>query len=184
MAVKYEGAETDERYSVRRHVAFECVVCRTVIGGLVKQPSSGYAGPAEVLAWWPKGFGVVEFPDVPHPLVAATASEAYLCREAGALRGALALARAAIEAAAKSFAIEDGQVMQKIDAMADRGLISTRIKDAAHAIRGASNRVLHGDLVEPPTAEQVDDALALMSMVLDDAFGVSARIDRLKTTQR
>jgi hypothetical protein len=127
--------------------------------------------------WWPPKKRHVDLSDVPRDL-ADTAREAYLCLSVGALRAALPLARAVIEATAKTKGITDGLVYQKIDKMAQQDYIRPHIKEAAHEVRHFGNVVAHGDLHDKPTEEDVALALELMFEVLEEVFQSPARVQR------
>jgi hypothetical protein len=120
------------------------------------------------------------FPDVP-PHIAATATEACLCLGSGAPRGAVALARAVVEAVAKNKGIRKGNLESKIDAMHGAGHISEAMREAAHEVRFAGNEAAHGDLVsEPLTEENAEEIVALMSTILQRVYQEPARVARIR----
>jgi hypothetical protein len=55
--------------------------------------------------------------------------------QVGALRGAIMLARAVIEATAKDKGVTNGSLSQKIDRLHERGCIRTYLRDGAHEVR-------------------------------------------------
>ncbi|GAA1543378.1 hypothetical protein GCM10009788_52350 [Nocardioides humi] len=145
-----------------------------MIGGYVHQ-SSG-----EVNDWWPRHVGGKEFPDVPEH-IASTADEAHQSLSIGAHRGAIALARAVVEATAKDHGITKGMLDKKIDEMAKQGVISDAMKDAAHEIRFAGNEVAHADLAEEPiTKEDAEEVLALMDAILTRVYQEPAQVARVR----
>ena len=83
------------------------------------------------------------FADVP-PSVADAAAEAVLCVQAGALRGAIMLARAVIEATAKDKGVTDGSLSKKIDQLHERGYVRTYLRDGVGADRVAARRAAWG----------------------------------------
>lgn len=120
------------------------------------------------------------FPDVPTH-IAATATEACLCLGSGAPRGAVALARAVVEAVAKDKGIRKGNLESKIDAMHAAGHISEAMREAAHEVRFAGNEAAHGDLVsEPLTEENAEEIVALMSTILQRVYQEPARVARIR----
>lgn len=87
-----------------------------------------------------------DFPDVPEP-IAEVGKEASACHSAEHYRGAVMLARAVIEATAKSHGAK-GQLFAKIEELGKKRILSPMTVVAAHAIRGSGNAVAQGDFVE------------------------------------
>ena len=99
------------------------------------------------LTWMPQPGTTTDgesFADVPAS-VADAAAEAVLCLEAGAPRGAILLARAAIEATAKDRGVTKGSLAQKIDQLHEGGHIRTYLRDGAYEVRYTGNDMAHGD---------------------------------------
>lgn len=136
-----------------------------------------FAGP-----WFPESAAGREFPDVPSH-IAEPASEAYRCFGVGAHRGAVMLARAVVEATAKDKEITDGKLFHKIEELGNRGLIRRAVVDAAHEIRHLGNDMAHGDFVEPISAEETEETLNLMSIVLDEVYQQPNRIAARKAAR-
>lgn len=135
---------------------------------------------SDVVAHWPVTVGGKPFPDVPEH-IAATADEAHQCQSIGAYRGAVALARAVVEATAKERGVTKGNLMDKIDTLAKQGVISDAMKDAAHEIRFAGNEVAHGDLAEEPLTEQDgEEVLDLMDAILLRVYQEPAQVARVR----
>lgn len=129
--------------------------------------------------WIPKiGVGK-EFPDVPTN-IASAASEAHECASIGANRAAILMARTVIEASAKSKNITTGTLHEKIQEMAKQGVIRPVIADAAMGVKDFGNQMAHGDIEVEVTDEDVDDTLALMSVVLNEVFQVEAQTRALR----
>lgn len=125
-----------------------------------------------------------EFPDVPDR-IAGLASEAHSCLSINAARGAVALARAVIEAVAKDQSISVNGIQGKIDKMADLGLIRKNVADAAHEIRWDANEVAHGDIdTEPITPDEARDTLGLMDVVLIEVYQTAAQIARVAASRK
>lgn len=133
-----------------------------------------------VVQHWPVRVGGKAFPDVPDQ-VAATADEAHQCLSIGAHRGAVALARAVVEATAKERGVVNGNLMGKIDALATAGTISDAMKDAAHEIRFAGNEVAHGDLAEEVLSqEDAEEVVSLMDAILLRVYQEPAQVARVR----
>jgi len=133
----------------------------------------------ETLGWLPLQAVSKDFPDVPEH-IAGAASEAHICRSVESFRAAILLARAGVEATAKHRKIIKGTLESKIDAMYDANLISELIRDSAHEIRHIGNDMAHGDFLADITAQDADETLALMDMVLDEVFQKPAKVQRLR----
>ena len=79
--------------------------------------------------------------------LADAASQAHLCLSAAAPLGAVAVARAVVEAVAKDHGITTGNLKSKIASLHSHGHITPAMRDAATEIRFAGNNAAHGDLV-------------------------------------
>ncbi len=138
----------------------------------------------DVIVHWPESVGGKDFPDVPEH-IAATANEAHMCQSIGAHRGAIALARAVVEATAKGHGVTSGDLYKKIDALAKNGVISESMREAAHEIRFAGNEVAHGDLSEQPfTAEDASEILALMDAILLRVYQEPAQVAGVRSRRQ
>lgn len=169
----------------KRHGALQCnnSDCKKVVGACVVTASNGNA-TGEVSDWWPKHIGGKAFPDVPER-IGSTADEAHRCLSIGAHRGAVALARAVVEATAKDHGIDKGMLEKKIEAMAKQGVISDAMKDAADEIRFAGNEVAHADLAEEPiTAEDAGEVLELMDAILTRVYQEPRQVERVRERRK
>ncbi|MGW9270788.1 DUF4145 domain-containing protein [Microbacterium sp. NPDC055599] len=191
----------DER-SRRVEAAFQCTAChRFVIGGTTQigvldavdgvQTSVSHAHPQMrrtelamllqqgVQYWEPIAPVGMEYHDI-LPEIAAPADEAHRCLSIGAHRAAVLMARAVIEATAKSKGVTERGLFAKIEAMGTSQLIRPQIVQAAHAIRLLGNDMAHGDFATTAVTEQdAADVLLLMDEVLNDVFAVTDRLKRL-----
>ncbi|GLW92461.1 DUF4145 domain-containing protein [Actinokineospora globicatena] len=150
-----------------QEVAAECCVCQSL---LIGHRSGGWFVPADGRAIVGKAF-----PDVPSP-IAAAASQAYMCSQAGAPYGAMILARAVIEATAKEKQIVTGGLLAKIDELHSQGVIREYVRAGAHEVRHFGNEIAHGDLVAAIDPADVELALELMGEVLREVFQAPARV--------
>ncbi|GGA72509.1 hypothetical protein GCM10011490_24100 [Pseudoclavibacter endophyticus] len=107
--------------------------------------------------------------------VAGYLTEAHHASSIGAYRAVLLLVRSTIEATAKSKGVRSGSLFDKIDAMADQGMIRSGTKEMAHLLRVLGNDMAHGDIDEVPSQEDAEDALTVLRFVLDDVFVADAR---------
>ncbi|MFJ8153947.1 DUF4145 domain-containing protein [Streptomyces sp. NPDC094468] len=168
--------------------AFICAseTCRRLSIGWGELRDGGKPGyvkeafPTSQLEWEPRHVHGRVFRDVP-PEIAETAREAHACLSIGAARGAVALARAVVEATAKVKGINVRGIVAKIDALRDGGIISGLTAEASHQIREDGNSIAHGDIGDEPIS--IDDATAIlefMDALLDEVFQRPAKLNRLK----
>ena len=133
--------------------------------------------------WLPLSAAGKEFPEVPQA-IANTADEAHRCNSIQAFRGAIALARAALEATAKDQGYATGNLQKKIADMTAKGLLRRNVGEAADELRLAGNHVLHADdastEVEPASEEDAANALWLLDEVLQEVYQSSARLAAIK----
>ena len=129
---------------------YTCSQCNAPSIGLVYADSNHYR--ADLIMnnldveprWIPEAGSGKDYPEVP-PTIASTADEAHRCYSIKAYRGAIALARAALEATAKDKGYTKGGLQQKIKDMTDDRLLRSNIGEAADQLRNAGNGVLHAD---------------------------------------
>ncbi|MER5556366.1 DUF4145 domain-containing protein [Streptomyces sp. NPDC002793] len=141
------------------------------------------------MQWEPKDIRRPDVRDVPEQ-IAKTASEAHACLSISAYRGAVALARAVVEATAKDHGIIRGPLVAKIDEMHKQNLIREITRQLAHEIREGGNEIAHGDLAdEPMPPEDAEGIVALMDEILEEVYQGPARMltlqkSRLEREQR
>jgi hypothetical protein len=157
----------------RRQAAMQCDRCNRIVGAIGP-------GDGRMEEYWPGTVGGKDFPDVPTHLAEA-ADEAHRCRSINALRAAVAMARAVVEATAKDKGVDTGNLMTKIDALATAGVISEAMKDAAHEIRFAGNEAAHGDLAAGAISEEdALEVLGLMDAILLRVYQEPAQVERVR----
>lgn len=124
-----------------------------------------------------------KFPDVPEQ-IADAATEAHACLSIQAFRGAVALARAVVEATAKDKGITKGPLVAKIDALHKQGDIREITRQLAHEVREGGNEIAHGDLADDPMpAEDAEAIVVLMDEILEEVYQGPARMMALKKSR-
>lgn len=167
---------------------------RLSIGSIWRQRDYGSNPQAEMardvgIQWEPKSIRRPSFQDVPRQ-IAETATEAHACLSISAYRGAVALARAVVEATAKDHGIIKGPLVAKIDEMHKQNLIREITRQLAHEIREGGNEIAHGDLAdEAMPSEDAEAIVALMDEILEEVYQGPARMltlqkSRLEREQR
>lgn len=131
--------------------------------------------PLRVAPEWVEGQDFVYAPD--H--IAEAASEAYKCHSIGSYMAAILMARTSIEAAAKNKGIKKGNLFQKIDKLAEEGLLRRDIKQAAHQVRIFGNDMAHGDIQVGVSKLESEQVLMLLSFILQDLYQVSEVMSEL-----
>ncbi len=81
---------------------------------------------------------------------------------------------------AKEQGATEGTLVQKINTLADRQIISPLVKDTAHEIRHMGNAMAHGDFVQDVTEEECGDVLNFMSVLLDAVYQQPAKLTRFR----
>jgi len=169
---------------------YTCSQCNAPSIGLVYADSNHYR--ADLIMnnldveprWIPEAGSGKDYPEVP-PTIASTADEAHRCYSIKAYRGAIALARAALEATAKDKGYTKGGLQQKIKDMTDDRLLRSNIGEAADQLRNAGNGVLHADDFEEedsggPDNMDAENALWLLDEVLLEVYQSTARLALIK----
>ena len=145
--------------------------------------ASGNGIETEDLHWIPDAPLGREFEEVPEH-IADAASEAYACFSIRSYRAAILMARSVLEATAKDKGVATGNLASKIDALADKGIISPQIKAEAHEIRYLGNDMAHGDFVEPINEDDADDVLGFLATFLNYVYQMPAAIRRRQEARR
>lgn len=173
---------------------FECEneACGNIsIGHLLINRTHAGLGPAVVevmtkstdIAWTPAKVSRPDFPDVPTQIGEA-AAEAHACLSIKAYRGAVALARAVVEATAKEKGITAGSLVKKIDDLHAAGHIRPFTREAAHEVRHGGNEIAHGDIGdEPMPAEDAEAIVELMDEILQEVYQQPAKMRKLKQSR-
>jgi Domain of unknown function (DUF4145) len=125
---------------------YTCDYCAYPIAATLRYDYRDGELKSYITAYWPTAIAKTDYPDVPDP-IASAANEAHLCLAAGSSHGAVALARAVVEAVAKDKGIKKGNLKAKIAALHSAQHISEAMREAAEEIRFAGNEAAHGDLV-------------------------------------
>ncbi|OAH10873.1 DUF4145 domain-containing protein [Streptomyces jeddahensis] len=183
------GPERGDLYAA----AFRCdsETCARLSIGQARLHFAGYPGMQELktrmqqvhLTWTPQSVSRPAFPDVPDQ-IASAASEAHACLSIQAYRGAVALARAVVEATAKDHGIVRGSLASKINELGERNLIREFTRQLAHEIREGGNEIAHGDLAdEPMPPEDAEAIIGLMDEILQEVYQAPAKMLRLKKSR-
>jgi hypothetical protein len=181
LPVSGSGGRLDDEFS--RYATFKCADCGALSVGFFEPDSQGFGQTA--IQWMPlPGTKHQEsFADVP-PSVADAAAEAVLCLQEGAVRGAILLARAVIEATAKDKGVTHGSLAQKIDQLHERGHIRTYLREGAHEVRYTGNDMAHGDFPSAVSRKDAEVLLQLMREVLMEVYQDPVRRERLARLAR
>lgn len=176
---RFVGIEAGVREQQLACAAYECTVCQGIsvariwfrTPGEMRRPLYQFMETlrGDQVNWRPLATDTKNYPHVPEHIGEA-ATEAYECHVCEHYRAAIVLARAVIEATAKEKGINEATLFKKVEAMANKGLIRSGIKDAAHGVRELANEMAHGDFVVPISAEESALVIHLMGEILNDVY--------------
>ena len=144
---------------------------------------SEYWNSIDVQEWAPVWIAGQDFKDVPEH-ISEPASEAHKIFSIGAIRSAVLMSRAVIEASCKDKGVTSGTLAKKIDAMHSADHINQFTKEVAHTIRTFGNDMAHGDFIEDLDAEDAKEVMAFMDEFLLQVYQIKARLGRLKGSAR
>jgi hypothetical protein len=182
---KAHEVEQRERETVCQQV-FVCQACNQLsIATYIKSRNAGFPNWSDTYAsadWLPFRGQRAALPDVPADIESA-AQEAHICLTMGAHRASVMLVRSVIEATAKAHGITTRGVLPKIKEMAAAGLIHPSLARAADAVRVIANDSLHGDLAQPVTEQEAEDAFEVLLGIFAATFQSEARVERLTARQ-
>src|SRR5690242_5434749 len=130
---------------------------------------------SDSIRWFPRYRKKPAFEDVPEQ-IASAANEAYECLSINANRGAIALARAVVEAVSKNKGVTSGTLFQKIDKLHELGFVRPHIRDGLHEVRHLGNEMAHGDFAEAVSSGEAALALTLMAELLTEVYESPARV--------
>jgi hypothetical protein len=137
----------------------QCQGCDNYILGMVLRQS----GPWNYLAHYPLGAPDDSVPQEvfdANPIIASDFAESLRCLWVKSYKASIAMCRRSVEATCKHFGAKRGTLEEKIDKLAERGIITEPLRQMAHAVRLSGNRQLHGkkkDTIDDPDDDASDD---------------------------
>lgn len=178
--------EADHRGRKLITVAYSCHECRFVNIAM----ASGFDDHASAaldwmhdqgdsISWYPRIQRRGDYTHTPD-VIAAAADEAHQCLGFEAVRGALILARAVVEATAKDHGIASGNLKQKIEALAEKAGLREITAAAITEVRHIGNDMAHGDFEWTPTQEEAEEFVHLMDALLDEVYEVPGRVKKIR----
>lgn len=170
--------------SVAEHVVFErwgCNYCKKGTCFLLRYaPGAKDRPPSEVIQVWPRR-EPRQLPDEAPAEVRSLYEEASRAEAAGALRGAAALYRAAVEELCKAQGCTSGKLEQKINDLATKG-VDQGVVDDLHEARFLGNWSIHEGLVFEP--DEVADVASLIDEAITVLYVQPAERQRLREARR
>jgi uncharacterized protein DUF4145 len=144
----------------------------------------GNPGLAGVLAtFYPPPIDKVVLPKGVPPEIEKECREAEVCASVGALRGASALLRSALEKVLKANGYKKGKLQQRIDRAAADGIITAARKRRAHeSVRTLGNDILHEDW-RSVTAEEYEDSHHYVQRIMEDFYDNRADVEAKLSTK-
>jgi hypothetical protein len=122
-------------------------------------------------------------PHVP-PGVADDYVEAALCLSVGAYKGAVAMCRRALQAAALERQCKRAKLMNQLDDLGDKGLLNAKLLEVAHQVRHFGNYGSHpdDDGLGEVSQDEADTIHKLTWQVLEDLYVNPARVNAMKAS--
>lgn len=133
-----------------------------------------------IVRWLPVEPVGKDYPDVPES-VASIADEAHKCREIGANRAAITMARSALEGIVsdQEEAPSKKKLFERIEDLKKAGKITSRTADAASAIRLCGNNSVH-NINNPVDEELVDIVIKILDSTIEDLYAHPRLVQQAK----
>ena len=148
----------------------------TTLSEVASKADSG----SNIVLWRPEPSSAPELGAVPD-LIRGPAQEVYQAKDTGAMRAAILMGRAVIEAIAKDHGVTEKISLEtKIDKLHEKGIILASTAEDAHEVRHLVNDMAHGDFSTEATSEDADDVIAIMYDLIEQLYIGKARRERLR----
>lgn len=171
--VKITSVHADQitAYEHRLAVGMQCQGClQYILGVVLKSGGHNVQTKLKYLRHYPVGTPDDSVdPNVPKD-IAADFAEALRCEWVGSYKAAVAMCRRSVEAACKDLGAAGKDLYQKIEYLAQAGVITDFMRRMAHQVRLTANRKLHDKAkASKEGAEEAFEADDLEQMKEDDA---------------
>lgn len=188
-------AKRDDASPFEELLIYSCVNCGfpniAEVCVTPEEARSGYNPEDYIVRWLPIEPMGKDYPNVPDG-IASIANEVYKCREIGANRAAVILARSAVEGI-----VTDQEEMpskkklyERIEDLKKAGKITSRTAEAATAIRLCGNDYVH-NVLESVDREYTEIVIQILDSIIDDLYSnpslvsqAMAYAERRKKAQR
>lgn len=165
----------DEVQQIRRYSGNQQEIDRAAVGCAFDDKNSS-------ITWYPdKGRGK-KYDDVPEN-IASAASEAHSCFSIGAYRAAAMMSRSVVEAIAIERGITKGDLKNKITKLEEQNLLTPLARQQADEIRFFGNDVVHGGFTEPVSADEANDVLIFLDVLIDSVYQQPAKLRAMQESR-
>lgn len=167
-------AKDDEFSPFEGLLIYSCVNCGfpniAEVRVTLEEARSGYDPEDHIVRWLPIEPMGKDYPNVPDG-IASIANEVHKCREIGANRAAVILARSAVEGivADQEETLSKKKLYERIEDLKKAGKITSRTADAATAIRLCGNDYVH-NVLEPVDGEYAEIVIQILDSIIDDLY--------------
>lgn len=115
--------------------------------------------------------------------VKSAVEQAQISLAAGCSDASAAMCRAALERIAKDKGAEGKMLMNKLQDLKDKGILTGVVYNAADRVRDWGNTALHELLEEPVDEEITKKLLTLVDLVIRDVYVTPSQIETLETKE-
>ena len=130
-------------------------------------------GSGEVLGLFRIPLASAKYMDGLPQHVSADRDEAWQAFNGGLNKGACLLARSALEGAARHMEAKGSVLRERIDRLADDGIITRKLAEWAHEVRATGNEAAHE--MRAVSDEDADASLYFLDSFLEDVYSVPFR---------
>lgn len=117
------------------------------------------------------------------PEIEADREEAWSCLHGGDFRAAVIMGRAAIQRAVRSLGAAGGRLIDEIDDLLTKGVITKTLRDMADEVRIAGNDAAHPEDLGAVNRDEVLESLAFMDEFLEHAIAFPAKREARKAAR-
>jgi hypothetical protein len=171
----------------RIYAAMQCQGCREYILGLVGRPNTN-TNTMFYVAHYPIGLPSDDAPSEIPENIASDFKEALRCRWVEAYNATGEMCRRALESSCNELDAPSGKLVDKIDWLAQQGIITGALKDVAHKIRLGGNYGAHAPEdplnAEPMTAEHADALIEFIRDYFQHVYVMPKKLQKYDFTKK
>ena len=173
------GTQHNSGYAINRVVVItQCQGCKKFVLGMAKivmgQPKDMQF---EYETHYPVGIPNEELPSSIPDFVSEDFKEAIRCHWVKSYRACVVMCRRALQTSANQFNAEGKNLVEQIDDLLNKGIITVALKDFAHEIRLTGNIGAHGaDSLSDIKKEDAEDMMEFTREYLDHVYVMPAKL--------
>jgi len=176
--VEEVGKQPGTGYAINRvSLVTQCQGCRKCVLGIAKIVAGPMPQRFEYETHYPVGTPNEELPTSVPNFVADDFKEAIRCHWVMSYRACVVMCRRAIQTSAVQFNAQGRNLVDQIDDLLNKGIITVPLKDFAHEIRLTGNVGAHGaDGLSDISKEDADDMMEFTKEYLDHVYVMPAKL--------